>query len=102
MYSIGDFSKMTGLTVKTLRFYHEQGILPPAHIDGQSGYRYYAARQVETARVIAELRRLEFSIKQIAEILDQPLGTVLARQHRALKKLRDILEDKVREGPKSE
>ncbi len=39
----------------------------------------------------------ELSFKQIADILDQPLGTVLARQHRALKKLRDLLEGKVRE-----
>ncbi|MCH7546672.1 MAG: RNA polymerase sigma factor [Planctomycetes bacterium] len=39
----------------------------------------------------------ELSFRQIADILDQPLGTVLARQHRALKKLRDLLEGKVRE-----
>lgn len=69
MYSIGEFSKITGLTVKTLRFYHEQGILPPAHVEDGTGYRFYAERQVESARVIAELRRLEFSVRQIAEIL---------------------------------
>ena len=39
----------------------------------------------------------ELSFRQIADILDQPLGTVLARQHRALKKLRDLLEGRVRE-----
>lgn len=71
VYSIGEFSKITGMTVKTLRFYHEQGILPPAHVEDGTGYRFYADRQVETARVIAELRRLEFSVKQIAEILPQ-------------------------------
>ena len=39
MFSIGEFSKITGLTVKTLRFYHEQGVLKPSCIDDQTGYR---------------------------------------------------------------
>ncbi len=53
MFSIGEFSKVTGLTVKTLRFYHEQGLLDPTHIDPETGYRYYGPAKVETARVIA-------------------------------------------------
>ena len=39
MFSIGEFSKITGLTVKTLRYYHEEGVLVPSHVDGQTGYR---------------------------------------------------------------
>ncbi len=69
MFSIGEFSKITGLTIKTLRFYHEQQVLPPSYIDPQTGYRYYAAGKVETARIIAKLRQLEFSLAEIAEIL---------------------------------
>ena len=49
MFSIGEFSKITGLTVKTLRFYHEQSLLAQAQIDNQTGYRYYDDRQIETA-----------------------------------------------------
>jgi len=41
MFSIGEFSKITGWTVKTLRFYHEQGVLAPSYIDEETGYRYY-------------------------------------------------------------
>ena len=41
VFSIGEFSKITGLTVKTLRFYHEQGLLHPTHVDSETGYRYY-------------------------------------------------------------
>ncbi len=37
MFSIGEFSKVTGLTVKTLRFYHEQGLLVPSCIDEETG-----------------------------------------------------------------
>ena len=69
MFSIGEFSKITGLTVKTLRFYHDQGLLAPSCVDDQTGYRYYDASKIEPARIIAQLRALEFSLPEIAEIL---------------------------------
>ncbi len=62
------------------------------------GLRQAMERLSDVERKILHLRHYgELSFKQIAEILDQPLGTVLARQHRALKKLRDMLENDVRE-----
>jgi DNA-binding transcriptional MerR regulator len=51
-YSIGEFSQVTGLSVKTLRFYHERGILIPSSVDDATGYRFYDAAKVEKARVI--------------------------------------------------
>ena len=69
MFSIGEFSKITGLTVKTLRFYHEQGLLVPSPIDEETGYRYYAPAKVETARAITFLRGLDFGVSEIREIL---------------------------------
>src|SRR5574341_666134 len=69
MYSIGEFSRITGLTVKTLRFYADEGLLPPAFVDPETGYRYYDDARTETARVIVALRQLEFSVREIAEIL---------------------------------
>ncbi len=71
MYSIGEFSRITGLTVKALRFYHEQGLLAPSCVDEQTGYRYYDAGKIELARAIGELRRLEFSVQQIADLLSR-------------------------------
>jgi DNA-binding transcriptional MerR regulator len=68
LFSIGEFSKITGLTVKTLRFYHEQNLLLPSCIDDQTGYRYYDAGKIEPARMIAHLRELEFPLPEIAEI----------------------------------
>ena len=50
-YSIGEFSQITGLSVKTLRFYHEKGILIPTSVDEATGYRFYDAAKVEKARV---------------------------------------------------
>jgi DNA-binding transcriptional MerR regulator/DNA gyrase inhibitor GyrI len=69
VFSIGEFSKITGLTVKTLRFYHEQGVLVTSHIDDQTGYRYYAESKIETARIITQLRKLNFTLADIMEIL---------------------------------
>ncbi len=69
MYSIGEFSLITRLTVKTLRHYHDEGILIPDYIDEDSGYRYYRDSSVERADVIAMLRGMEFSIPDIKEIL---------------------------------
>jgi DNA-binding transcriptional MerR regulator len=69
MFSIGEFSKVTGLSVKTLRFYHERGLLVPARVDAGSGYRYYSQHNVDTARAIAALRSCDFSLDEIAAIL---------------------------------
>lgn len=69
MYQIGHFSKITKLTVKALRFYHEKGIISPSYIDDQSGYRYYNETLLEKAYTIRSLKELEFSLKEITEIM---------------------------------
>jgi DNA-binding transcriptional MerR regulator/effector-binding domain-containing protein len=69
VYTIGEFSKITGLTVKTLRVYHEQHVLLPSHVDEETGYRYYAEAKVDEARIVARLRELDFSLADIGEIL---------------------------------
>lgn len=56
MYSIGEFSKITGLTAKALRYYHENGLLAPDKIDEINNYRFYNERQIESALVISELK----------------------------------------------
>jgi DNA-binding transcriptional MerR regulator/effector-binding domain-containing protein len=71
IYSIGEFSQVTGLSVKTLRFYHERGILIPSSVDDATGYRFYDAAKVEKARVIMRLRQMEFSIEDIAAVLGE-------------------------------
>ena len=61
MFTIGGSSEITGLTVKTLRFYHEQGLLIPTSVDEETGYRYYDRSKIETARIITHLRSLDLS-----------------------------------------
>ncbi len=70
MFSIGQFSRITGLTIKTIRLYHEKGLLAPGWVDEKTGYRYFDNRNVERARAIAHLRELAFPLAEIKEILD--------------------------------
>jgi len=101
MFAIGEFSKITQLTVKTLRFYHEEGLLVPSFIDPQTGYRYYHENQIETARSIAHLRGLEFPLDQIRTILtmkreDEQLLEALAAHQAALQQKITRFKDIVR------
>jgi DNA-binding transcriptional MerR regulator len=69
LVSIGDFSRMTHLTVKTLRHYHDVGLLSPAAIDQINGYRYYAKSQVPLAQVIRRFRALDMPVEEVRAIL---------------------------------
>jgi DNA-binding transcriptional MerR regulator len=93
MFTIGEFSKLCGLTLKTLRFYHEEGLLLPAFVDRDTGYRYYVAAQLETARVIAYLRDLEFPIAEIKELLGDQDETDLLD---ALERHRSQLKERIK------
>jgi DNA-binding transcriptional MerR regulator len=70
--SIGDFSRMTFLTVKALRHYHDVGLLEPARTDPSSGYRYYAPAQVAQARLIRRLRDLDLPVEEVRAVLSAP------------------------------
>lgn len=72
LMSIGRFSRESRLSLKALRLYAELGLLPPAHVDEQSGYRYYAPEQLEQARLVSALRQLEMPLARIAELLELP------------------------------
>ncbi|MDZ4267882.1 MAG: MerR family transcriptional regulator [Mycobacterium sp.] len=67
--TIGEFATLTHLSVRTLRRYHEAGLLEPAEVDPFSGYRYYEAEQIPTAQVIHQLRRLDVPLVEVQSIL---------------------------------
>jgi DNA-binding transcriptional MerR regulator len=62
---IGRFSRLTGVGIKALRHYDEVGLLVPAAVDDDTGYRFYAPEQVETAEAIRILRRLDMPLDEI-------------------------------------
>jgi DNA-binding transcriptional MerR regulator len=67
--SIGEFAQLTHLSVRTLRRYHEAGLLTPASIDPASGYRYYTSQQIPPAQVIHRLRQLDMPLAEVGRIL---------------------------------
>ena len=69
LLSIGDFSRMTFLSVKTLRHYHDVGLLEPAEIDPYSGYRRYSTDQLPQAQVILRLRGFGMPLDEIGDVL---------------------------------
>jgi DNA-binding transcriptional MerR regulator/effector-binding domain-containing protein len=92
MLTIGDFSRMTHLSVKALRHYHDMGVLAPAAVDPFTGYRSYDTSQVGSAQVIRRLRDLGMPLDSIAAVLAAPdlesrnreIAAHLARMERQL------------------
>jgi len=70
--SIGEFSRLTHLSVRALRRYHDVGLLEPARVDRSSGYRYYAVDQVPAAQVIHRLRELDVPVADVRRIMRSP------------------------------
>ncbi|WP_437048180.1 MerR family transcriptional regulator [Streptomyces sp. enrichment culture] len=70
LLAIGAFAARARLSAKALRLYDRLGLLAPARVDGDTGYRFYRADQVERARLVALLRQLDMPLARIAEVVD--------------------------------
>ncbi|ALJ23037.1 MerR family transcriptional regulator [Lactobacillus gallinarum] len=73
-YSIGDVAKMLNMTTRTIRFYDQKDLVKPKFI-GENGYRYYGEEQIQRLELINYLRELNFSIKQIKQLLNDRKGS---------------------------
>lgn len=71
MFSIGDFARIGGVSVRTLRYYEEAGLLIPAAVDPTTGYRSYSAHQLPRLHRIIALKDLGLSLRQLAPLLDE-------------------------------
>ncbi|MEW1829941.1 MerR family transcriptional regulator [Streptomyces sp. NPDC088196] len=76
LLSIGDFSRLTHVSVKALRHYHDLDLLRPARIDPSSGYRFYATAQGPTAQLIRRFRDLGMPLDQVRVVLNANDPTV--------------------------
>jgi DNA-binding transcriptional MerR regulator/effector-binding domain-containing protein len=105
--TVGEFSRMTHLSVKTLRHYHQVGLLEPAEVNPGTGYRYYLSGQIPTAQVIRRLRDLEMPVAEVKEVLSASDTSVrnaliaahldrlegkLLKTHSAVESLRNLLQ----------
>lgn len=114
LLSIGEFSRVTHLSVKALRHYDDVGLLQPADVDVSSGYRRYAAAQVPLAHVIRRFRDLDMPLEQIRAVLHatdpgdrdkaiishlQHMETVLEQTQTTVASLRELLEGRAASLP---
>jgi DNA-binding transcriptional MerR regulator len=105
--TIGDFSRATQMSVKTLRHYHQIGLLEPADIDPDTSYRRYTTDQIPTAQVIRRFRELQMPLERIRDVLEAPdpairnallashldaLQATLAETQAAVASLRNLLD----------
>lgn len=74
MFSIGDFARLGRVSVRMLRHYDALGLLPPARVDGASGYRLYEAAQLSQLNRIVALKDLGFTLQQVRSILDDKVS----------------------------
>jgi DNA-binding transcriptional MerR regulator len=91
--TIGEFSRLSHLSVRTLRRYHDAGLLEPASVDDATGYRHYSVDQIATAQVIHRLRELDVPLSDVQRILrsgDPEIRGALVADH--LRRLESELE----------
>ena len=69
---IKEFAELTGVSVRTLHYYDEIGLLKPSEVDAQNGYRFYDEKSLECMQEILFFRELDFSLKTIAQLLSSP------------------------------
>ncbi|WP_406235456.1 MerR family transcriptional regulator [Nocardia sp. NBC_01009] len=84
--SIGEFARLTYLSVKTLRYYHDIELIEPAAVDPGSGYRRYSTDQVAQAHLIRRLRELDMPLPEIKAVLaasDEDTRNIALRAHLA-------------------
>jgi effector-binding domain-containing protein len=79
MFKIGDFSKLSRVSIKTLHLYDRMGLLKPAQVDQFTSYRYYCASQLSRLNRILAFKDLGFSLEQILKFLDEDLSPVEIR-----------------------
>jgi DNA-binding transcriptional MerR regulator len=72
LLAIGDFARATHLSVKMLRRYHQSGLLEPAEVDSQTGYRHYTTAQIPVAQIIRRFRNLDMPLNEIHAVLAAP------------------------------
>ncbi|MGI6664479.1 MAG: MerR family transcriptional regulator [Christensenellaceae bacterium] len=71
MFKIGDFSRLSNVSVRMLRHYEKLGLLLPEKVDAFSGYRYYSAAQLEKIGKIEKLKSLGFSLAVVGKMLEE-------------------------------
>lgn len=92
MYKIGDFSKIVGISVRTLRFYDQYGVLQPSEIDDFTGYRYYNDENIIECELIKLLKSLDFTLEEIAHYKNKLDNEILEKKKKELEERMYLLK----------
>jgi DNA-binding transcriptional MerR regulator len=95
MFKIGDFSRLSRVSVRALRLYDQMGLLKPVQVDPFTGYRYYSAEQLSCLNQIVAFKDLGFSLEQIIELLNDKIPPAQIRGMLRLKQaeVQQLIED---------
>ena len=96
LYKIGYFSKKTGLSIRTLRYYDEIDLFKPVEIDLFTNYRYYSEKQLEDLNIINDLKDCGFTLEEIKKYWNNFNNEIMLERKKEL--LKDIkqTEEKIR------
>ena len=97
LYKIGDFSKETGVPIKTLRYYNEIDLFNPVEIDLFTGYRYYSSDQIEDLNLILKLKKVGFSLEEIKKYWNNFNNDIMLKKRDELIKNIDELKENISE-----
>ncbi|MDG0875197.1 MerR family transcriptional regulator [Paenibacillus thiaminolyticus] len=95
MLSIGEFSKICGVSTKTLRYYAEIGLIHPDEINPENGYRYYSIKQLKKMLLINRLKSYYFSLEEIKDILEWEEDQSAEKLRSALNRKRREVQEKI-------
>lgn len=96
LYRIGEFSKITNIPVKTLRYYDEIGLLKPEEIDIFTNYRYYGESNKEDLKIILELKSVGFTLEEIKNNWDNFTNDVMLEKKKELLQQATFIEEQIK------
>lgn len=94
---IGEFSKLTGVPIRTLRYYDEIDLFKPAEIDLFTDYRYYKEEQLEDLELINKLKSVGFSLEEIKENWNNFTDEIMNKKKQELKEKLDNINQSIKE-----
>lgn len=96
MLKIGEFSKLTGISIQTLRYYDAIDLLKPAEIDLFTGYRYYKEDQMEKLKMIHTLQSVGFTLEEIKTNWNHFTNDIMENKKKELESKRENINDSIK------
>lgn len=96
MYRIGEFAKITGLSITTLRYYDEIDLFKPEEIDIFTNYRYYNISQIEDIKIINDLKEVGFSLEEIKKYWNNFSNQIMLEKKQELLSEQEVISEKIK------